>query len=196
MKRSDYERLYNGYTSASITSFKRDDSVILSEEIDFFDEAYTAEYSNDMLQQFKKGNLHLFWFWKYPHLFDRDDLWTGCAIQRESGNHFGEWLGAIILNHHYSHVSLVEKYDCPNEHKKKVQQTCSLLGEQTFKKLTESGSQPPDLLMYKDGDYFFCEVKRRNNKKKEKVTPNQPTHFRWLKEETGRKIILLALNEV
>jgi len=196
MNRKDYGKFYAELTTGCIDSFKRDDSVILPNETDIFDEGFSAEFPSELLDHFKSKILHLYWFWKYPHLFDRDDLWTGCAIQREVGNHFGEWLGAIILNHHYGYKCLIEKYDCPGEHKGKKDPTKNLIGEKTYEQLITSKNQPPDLLMYKENNYFFCEVKRRNKNKKEKLTNSQFDHFRWLKNETGQKIIVLALIEI
>jgi hypothetical protein len=195
MTRKEYEKIYSKMTEHSISTFKRNDSVIMEDEVDVFDEGYSAEYSAELLEYFKSGNLHMYWFWKYPHLFDHDDLWTGCAVQRENGNHFGEWLGAIILNHHYKYTSLVEKYDCPGEHKQKIVHTKRLLGDDLYSKLITNESQPPDLLMHRDDDFFLCEIKRRNTSKKESTTPNQPQYFKWLKSETKKKVILLALIE-
>lgn len=195
MTRQEYEKIYSRMTKLSIDSFIRDDSTILSTESDVFDEGYTAEYTGDMLEHFKSINLHMYWFWKYPDLFDRDDLWSGCAVQRSVGNHFGEWLGSIILNHHFGYDSLVEKYDCPNEHKKKASTLKGLVGTELFEQMTKGFFQGPDLLLHKEAEYFFCEVKRRNTKKVEKLTERQPDYFKSIKARTGKKIILLSLIE-
>lgn len=196
MNRKDYEKLYSTMTTKCIDSFKRDDSVILAEEAEVFDEGFSAEFPSELLEHFKTEILHLYWFYKYPHLFDRADLWTGCTIQRKRGNHFGEWLGAIILNQHYGYKSLIEKYDCPGEHREKVAPARLLLGNDVYQTLINNKNQPPDLLMYDDIDYCFYEVKRRSKNKKEKLTPNQSEYFTWLKNKTGHKVHALSLAEI
>ena len=103
------DKLYRELTSYAIKSFKMDDSSISGYQ-DVFNRGYTASYKKETLDIFKNKYILFYWFRAYPRLFDRDDLWLASRDQKEVGNHFGEWLGAILFHHHFGYVSLVEKY--------------------------------------------------------------------------------------
>jgi hypothetical protein len=194
MAKIDYDKLYRELTTYSINSFKQDNSSI-SEYADIFNEGFIASYKRETLDNFKHKYILMYWFRTYPKLFDRDDLWLASRDQKEVGNHFGEWLGAILFYHHFGYISLIEKYEKVKSkaHRRKGKVFQSLVDPSLHSYVASHSSQPPDLFLFKHNDQMFCEIKRKKNN--ESLTPNQPKHFNKLFTEHNKKVALLTLNE-
>ncbi|MBJ6749883.1 hypothetical protein [Geomonas anaerohicana] len=190
----DYGKVYSTYTKDVIKSFRQEMEPSLP---DFFYQSYTATYPPQMLEAYKHEYLLYYWFRKYPMLFDRDDLWLACRDQKVIGNHFGEWLGAILFYEHHGYLSLVEKYENEESqcHKRKGKIFKSIVDSDIFEYVKKHFSQPPDLFLFSATEQIFCEIKRKKINSKESPTKNQPEHFRKLQSSYGKKVVLLTLQE-
>jgi hypothetical protein len=141
--------------------------------------------------RWKSGHLAPEWKKKFPELFDDDDL---RLANSQSGNHFYEWLGAIVLHHTTGYLSLVEKYEF-GRHRRKQDIVAQLLPTPVRDALNYRGqgyTQAPDLLMYAEdlSDWFFCEVKGPGDR----LSDEQKRKFQVLADMTAKPVRLLKFN--
>lgn len=142
-------------------------------------------------EQWKRGTLAADWAVRFPNLFDEDDLRLATS-QGPRGNHFSEWIAALMLHRATGYLSLVQKYEFAN-HARKQQVVRRLLDSETLGILRDrsqhGSAQAPDLLMYSPdfADWFFCEVKGPGDR----LRAPQLQKFQKLAQVTGRPVRLL-----
>jgi hypothetical protein len=114
----------------------------------------------------RDSNQILDWSTRYPDLFDSLDIEIARhqAPREKGGQHFFEWLAAILIYESTGHLSLVESYQA-KRHKRKQELLRKILPDPVHSLVTNgdgvSHAQAPDLLVYSPDctSYFFCEAK-------------------------------------
>lgn len=65
-------------------------------------------YSPELKARFQSGEQRQIWIDSYGDiLFDEDDK---CIAESQSGSHFYEWFGAVIMHHATGYHCLLQKY--------------------------------------------------------------------------------------
>ena len=106
---------------------------------------------------FADGSLVDEWHEAYPDMFDKDDY---RLARSQPGNHFFEWLAAVLLRESTGYCSLVEKYESAS-HVAKVDTFRKTVDSAVFDFAMAHRTGLPDLFVYQPGtsNWFFCEVK-------------------------------------
>jgi hypothetical protein len=107
--------------------------------------------------RFADGSLVDQWYEAYGDMFDDDDY---RLARSQPGNHFFEWLTAVLLRESTGYYSLVEKYESAS-HANKVNTFRKTVGPSIFEFAMAHRTGLPDLFVYQPEttDWFFCEVK-------------------------------------
>lgn len=162
---------------------RQTDSVGIGEPDSFFTLAYPAE----LAVAWRERRLQLDWFRAFPKLFDSSDLEH--AISQPSA-HIGEWFTAIELHRHGLNV-LIEKYTLPGQHPRASGRARDILGDAQFDFLRGRQDLAPDLLAFDSESRFFVEVKRGNDRLKER----QRALFTELRTLYGTRWFLVNVRE-
>ncbi|MFY9461834.1 MAG: hypothetical protein WAP51_01365 [Candidatus Sungiibacteriota bacterium] len=139
-------------------------------------------YSPKLLTGWRKGSLQRQWHKKYPNIFDADDLKLALSQRK---HHFGEWYVA----RHFAdrgYKVLVEKYIYPSHQRKFRTMKKRWPGVLDYLRhlRRKYHCQPPDLLIYRDNNFFFVEVKRDSDYEKK----NQKRMFALLRKNLKKPI--------
>lgn len=178
------------------------------ERIEVREEPEEYEYDAELEREWKEKRGRVYplkkeWGEQYPELFlDKKDYKTA---RDQPEYHFGEYLLAVKYRHDGYQV-LVEKYMFKEEHSKEhpgkarahpmkwkivrriVKDEKKLAFIETWGK--PGSLQGPDLFVYKDdGEYFFVEVKKRNDRLSEKQKPQHDQ----IRKELGCRVIVAKL---
>ena len=151
----------------------------------------TVAFSTAQRERFTSTALMLEWRRRYPALFDEDDE---RLAKSQTGHHFFEWLGAVIMHEATGYRCLLQKYQFKTHPAK--QEVLRRIAPTALRRLLETRAngrfgmmQRPDLLMYSDDerDFFFCEVKGLNDR----LSKRQVAFFGVIAEVTGKPVRLL-----
>ncbi len=106
---------------------------------------------------FADGSLVDEWYEAYRDMFDKDDY---RLARSQPGNHFFEWLAAVLLRESTGYYSLIEKYESTS-HAAKIDTFRKAVDPAVFEFAMAHRAGLPDLFVYRPGtsDWFFCEVK-------------------------------------
>lgn len=149
-------------------------------------------YHPAVRDEFQSGKLVTLWSSRYPDIFDGQDL---RLARSQPGYHFYEWLAAVLMYESTGYVSLIEKYDCPNLHPRKVAVFERIVGPELADWLFDDSTGKPDLFIYDPcatSDWFFCEVKGGPDR----LRPIQCDVAKRLHERTRKRVRLLSLHAV
>lgn len=107
--------------------------------------------------QFADGTLVERWRSAYGGMFDEHDY---LLTKSQPGNHFFEWLAAVLFRESMGYSSLIEKYESAN-HPEKVAIFKKTVSPDIFEFAMAHRAGLPDLFVYRPGtaNWFFCEVK-------------------------------------
>lgn len=107
--------------------------------------------------RFADGGLVDEWYGAYRDIFDENDY---RLARSQPGNHFFEWLAAVLLRESMGYCSLIEKYESAN-HAAKVETFRKTVDPVVFDFAMGHRAGLPDLFVYRPetSDWFFCEVK-------------------------------------
>lgn len=151
----------------------------------------TLTYPRELFKLWGAGLVHRVWFLEHDGLFDQSDL-AVIRNQYRRGHHFGEWFAAI---HFWSrgYRVLIEKYAF-RKHKKHFATAVEVIGKDGmdfFARNARTRAQPPDLLVFDPYAkfYFFAEVKREQDRLREK----QGRFFEEIERELRCQIIVVTL---
>ena len=147
-------------------------------------------------QRFREGELIEEWYGKYPNLFFPECYNLAKSQGRSKGNHFYEWLSAIIIYNSLGYNVLVEKYYMRNKHPIKYELFKQRCPHDLFEYIMiprTPATQPPDLFCYRNDTHgwFLCEIKGGNDTLKE----TQKKFFGEIEKLTGREIYLIEIDK-
>jgi hypothetical protein len=119
----------------------------------------TFQYHASQRVHFMEGGLVERWRSIYGDMFDEED-YRLAVNQRQNGNHFFEWLAAVLLRESTGYRSLIEKYESAN-HAEKLATFRKTVDRGTFEFAMSHRAGLPDLFVYGplSTNWFFCEVK-------------------------------------
>jgi hypothetical protein len=117
----------------------------------------TFLFDSDRRARFANGALVQEWYEAYGDMFDENDY---RLARSQPGNHFFEWLAAVLLREATGYYSLIEKYESAN-HAAKVDAFRRTVDSVVFDFAMAHRTGLPDLFVYQPGtpNWFFCEVK-------------------------------------
>ena len=151
-------------------------------------------YAPELKERFQSGAGMREWYERYRGiLFDDDDL---RLAESQSGHHFYEWLGAVVMHQATGYHCLLQKYQfAAHPQKQEVlarlvpPPLAAIFDGQVSRGEGGNRMQGPDLLMYAPDEsvFFFCEIKGPNDD----LRPKQVRFFESIAEATGQRIELL-----
>ena len=147
----------------------------------------TFLYHADQRARFADGSLVEHWFSTYKDMFDANDY---RLARNQPGNHFFEWLAAVLFRESMGYYSLIEKYESAN-HPEKVATFRGLVNGELFNFAMTNRSGLPDLFVYhpETKDWFFCEVKGGSDR----LSPRQRDLHQQLEQLSKKPVRVLWL---
>jgi hypothetical protein len=140
--------------------------------------------------RFADGSLVDEWHGSYPDIFDEDDY---RLARSQPGNHFFEWLAAVLFRESTGYYSLIEKYETA-KHAGKVAKFKEIVNPAVFEFAMTHRAGLPDLFVYQPGtpNWFFCEVKGGSDR----LSPGQRERHDQLESITKTQVRILWLRKI
>lgn len=140
--------------------------------------------------RFADGSLAEEWYGAYPEIFDKEDY---RLARSQPGNHFFEWLAAVLFRESMGYCSLIEKYETA-KHAEKVERFRKTVDPAVFDFAMAHRAGLPDLFVYLPGttDWFFCEVKGGSDR----LSPSQIEMHNQLETVSKRPVRVLWLRAI
>ncbi len=151
----------------------------------------TFPYHLSQRTRFSDGSLVDQWYQTYRDiLFDEDDR---RLARSQPGNHFFEWLAAVLFWESTGYRSLIEKYESAN-HAKKLEIFRGSVDATVFEFAMAHRAGLPDLFVYQPEtrDWFFCEVKGGPDR----LSPGQSEMHVQLESLSRKPVRLLWLRAI
>lgn len=148
-----------------------------------------VEFAHADREAFRSGRLREEWAYRYPQLFDEDDLRIARA---QPDYHFYEWYSAVHIFEKHGFFSLVEQYQFLS-HKRKQLVIKQLMSPALVQFIAGGSTQAPDLVVYSPDfrKWDFYEVKGPNDR----VSARQKDHFSHLETISGHEVHILKLRQ-
>jgi hypothetical protein len=147
-------------------------------------------YHAEQRSRFADGSLVEHWFGTYKDMFDANDY---RLARSQPGNHFFEWLAAVLFRESTGYHSLIEKYESAN-HPEKVATFKRSVNAEIFDFAMANRSGLPDLFVYHPAtqDWFFCEVKGGSDR----LSPRQRELHEQLEQLSKNSVRILWLQGI